>query len=199
MAFFDIAPCSDGRVALVVGEAISGYQFTASYMTHVRSILQVLVRLGLEPDASLAASHEFVLRNRPDGCRHLCVFLGLADPSTGSMSYAYAGGDTAMLLTTDGEIRPLAPTGPIMGISPDTKYGIVDLNRLDAGEVVLVFTNRMDEFWDDDATLAASLRRHASRCSDAASILAGLLADSDVNHPERRWEEFVAMAVRVSE
>lgn len=198
-AFYDTIPRPDGRLALVVGGALSGYQRTTLYMSHVRSVLQVLMRLGMEPDTALAATNEFVMRNRPDGCTHLCVFLALVEPSTGSIVFASADAGPAMRLTTSGELRTLSATGPVLGLLPEAKYGVSDPIQLSAGDVLLVGTTEMDKDWGGKANIAASLRRHAPRCSDAASVLAGVLADFDAYRPAGPLGEFVAMVVRASE
>ena len=85
----------------------------------------------------------------------------------------------------DGAIRELEYTGPLLGPVPDAHYAAEGPIRLEAGDVLLLFTDGIYDVKDEDGKrwgeerFQAAFQRRAAAARDARTLLAGLVDDID--------------------
>ncbi len=72
------------------------------------------------------------------------VFLAVLDPVYGTLDYLNAGHEPALVIAPDGSTRELRPTGPALGMMPDSEFTAVG-ERLESGESLFVFTDGLVE------------------------------------------------------
>ena len=72
------------------------------------------------------------------------VFMAVLDPVYGGLDYLNAGHEPALIVGRDGVIRELRPTGPALGMMPDSKFAAAQA-RLEPGQSLLAFTDGLVE------------------------------------------------------
>jgi anti-sigma regulatory factor (Ser/Thr protein kinase) len=69
------------------------------------------------------------------------VFFGILDPDTSTLYYVNGGHEPPVILNKDGQIiKRLSPTGPAVGLFPDTIYQVGQL-ELNPGDFLVGFTD----------------------------------------------------------
>ena len=57
------------------------------------------------------------------------VFLASIEPNSGELVYVNAGHEPALTIAPDGSIEELRPTGPALGMMPDSHFTAVERKR----------------------------------------------------------------------
>ena len=76
----------------------------------------------------------------PDTNMFATMFVGVLDPTNGSLMYINGGHDPPILLRASGAIERLDPTGPAVGILPDMKFSIEN-TTLDEHDTLIAYTD----------------------------------------------------------
>ncbi|MGH2627942.1 MAG: PP2C family protein-serine/threonine phosphatase, partial [Anaerolineales bacterium] len=142
---FVLAP--SGTIVLVVGDVCDKGVGAALFMALFRSLIRAsadpvgggaiqmiggrrtLVRQSLEAatPADLLTrvagfTNDYIARLHGRTNMFATVFLGALTPSTGEFDYVNAGHEPAMVITPNGVIRELKPTGAALGLRPDQGF-----------------------------------------------------------------------------
>jgi len=72
------------------------------------------------------------------------VFLASLEPYSGELVYVNAGHEPALTIAPDGTIEELRPTGPALGMMPDSHFRAVT-RTLEKGHSLLAFTDGVVE------------------------------------------------------
>ena len=72
------------------------------------------------------------------------VFLASLEPNSGELTYVNAGHEPAMIIAPDGSIEELRPTGPALGMMPDSPF-TAQTRTLEKGHSLLAFTDGLVE------------------------------------------------------
>ena len=72
------------------------------------------------------------------------VFMAVLDPVYGTLDYVNAGHEPALVIGPDGVIEELRPTGPALGMMPDSVF-TAGASRLEPGQSLFVFTDGLVE------------------------------------------------------
>jgi serine phosphatase RsbU (regulator of sigma subunit)/anti-sigma regulatory factor (Ser/Thr protein kinase) len=191
--WFDVIPLSSLRVALVVGDVV-GHGLAASVaMGRLRTAVQTLADLDLDPGELLVHLDDLVHRLAVEagGEYHdlsgaTCLYA-IYDPVTGDCSMASAGHPPPLLCGPDGTVAfaDLDP-GPPLGVGAfPFEVAVV---RLDPGSTLALYTDGLVQGADRDLSAGmALLLEHAGRIrlsehslQEAAS---GLLDAATTEHP----------------
>jgi serine phosphatase RsbU (regulator of sigma subunit) len=87
------------------------------------------------------------------------VFFAVLDPATGSLVYVNAGHEPPQVFGPDRVRRELPPTGPALGLFPDSVFGIA-CETMGPGECLLAYTDGVTDakgaegFFSKDRLLA---------------------------------------------
>jgi adenylate cyclase len=148
-------------IADVSGTGIPAALFMATTKEVVRD---AVLRFGTALDLVLAeanrktaaASAEFP--NEGGELMFVTAFAGILDLGTGEIAYASAGHDAPFILHGNGGLRQLVTEGgPPLGVSEGFPYP-VDRDRIEPGEVLLLYTDGVTEAENADHTLYSSKR-----------------------------------------
>jgi len=72
------------------------------------------------------------------------VFLASLNPDYGELVYVNAGHEPALVIAPDGTVRELRPTGPALGLMPDSEFTAVE-GTLERGHSLFAFTDGLVE------------------------------------------------------
>jgi len=169
-------------MALVVGY-VSGHGLgPALLMASARALLRAALQRNPDPADVLHLMNDYLERDTPEGT-FMSLFLGLLDPAAATLRYGSAGHNPPLLLRADGTLDELGRTGPVLGIVEGAPFGVSDAVVLAPGDVLLGYTDGMNEAAGADGELygeerlEASLRRHVAAGGTAQAIVDGLWAD----------------------
>jgi len=142
--FYDFFFVDDKRLAFVVGDVSGKGVPAALFMTVSRTLIKNACTHDPDPVRALTEVNAQIL---PDNemCMFVTVFLGIYDTESNRLRYACAGHPAPMLRRAGGEVSDLpAPGGMAVGVFDEMglKPGEVELGT---GDVLLVFTDGLDE------------------------------------------------------
>ncbi|MEX2181455.1 MAG: SpoIIE family protein phosphatase [Gemmatimonadaceae bacterium] len=106
------------------------------------------------------------------------VFLAVLDPAYGTLNYVNAGHEPALVIAPDGTMRELRPTGPALGMMPDSVFTAVG-GTLESGETLFAFTDGLAEARSPTGEVYGSerlrqvVRSHAS--GSASELVTGVI------------------------
>src|SRR5687768_15971835 len=72
------------------------------------------------------------------------VFLKCIEPCSGELVYVSAGHEPALVITPDGGIEDMRPTGPALGMLPDSHF-TAGTRTLEKGHSLFAFTDGLVE------------------------------------------------------
>src|SRR5512141_187518 len=167
--FYDCFLLSSGEVILVVGDVCDKGVGAALFMALFRSLIRAsadpvgggaiqmiggrrtLVRQSLEAatPADLLTrvagfTNDYIARLHGRTNMFATVFLASLEPYSGELVYVNAGHEPALIIGTDGSIEELRPTGPALGMLPDSHFTAAT-RTLEKGHSLLVFTDGLVE------------------------------------------------------
>jgi CheY-like chemotaxis protein len=141
--YVDALDLPDGRAALLMGDVCGHGLGAALFVTAARALL----RSGLSDGGDLVdvveRTNRCLCRDMQDG-RFLTLFAAVHDPVDARLEYVNAG-HAAPLVLADGEVGDLPGTGLPLGLVEATSYARKPSVPLQAGQVVLAYTDGVTE------------------------------------------------------
>ena len=173
--YFDYLPMLNGRLGVVLGDVTGHGVGPALLMAETRAYLRVLA--GRREDVGEILSRaNGVLAEDVGTERFVTLFLARLDPQTRSLAYASAGHPPGHVLQASGALKKTLPrTGIPLGMRPDTQYASSETLYLEAGDVVVLLTDGIEECLSPAGELFGSeraldvIRQH--RSSSAQQIV----------------------------
>jgi serine phosphatase RsbU (regulator of sigma subunit) len=164
-AFFHEGPT---RLGLALGD-VSGKSVPAAIlMSNTLAALRAEAELAGAAAESLQRLNRILIEHFESG-RFVTLVYALLDPSTGSLEFASAGHNPALLVTTAGEVEWLPASGPPLGVLPDASYEPTR-RTLAPGDVLVLYSDGITE---------AARPPEASRASPGAEGQAPSLDDME--------------------
>ena len=164
---FQLAP--SGNIVLVVGDVCDKGFGAALFMALFRSLIRAsadpvgggaiqmiggrrtIVRQSLEaatPTDLLTRvagfTNNYIARLHGRTNMFATVFMAVLNPDFGELTYLNAGHEPALVIAPDGSVRELRPTGPALGMMPDSEFSAV-AGTLEPGHTLFVFTDGLVE------------------------------------------------------
>lgn len=141
--FYDYLTLSDGRLAIVIGDA-SGHGFAAALVTvAARSYLRACSATETDVSRILCQVNSLLLKDDLEG-RFVTLFYAALDPLNHRVSYAGAG-HTGYLFSASGDLKQQLPsTGPPLGWFPEAEYPCQHL-EIAQGDVLMLLTDGIEE------------------------------------------------------
>ncbi|MEU6602840.1 ATP-binding SpoIIE family protein phosphatase [Streptomyces flaveolus] len=191
--WFDVIPLPSLRVAFVVGDVIGqGLRATAT-MGRLRTAVQTLADLELEPDELLTHVDDLVLRlaaeaspAHQDAVGATCVYA-VYDPVTCRCTMASAGHPPPLVLQPDGTVQRLdLSPGPPLGVG-GMPFEITTLD-LDPDSILALYTDGLTHRHHPDPDvgidrLTDRLTALSGRQHSLDAVGRALLADADAPPP----------------
>ncbi|MDQ3150618.1 MAG: SpoIIE family protein phosphatase [Actinomycetota bacterium] len=106
---------------------------------------------------AVVGTNRYLARNHLRQGYFATLFFGVLDPMTGALLYINGGHNPPVLLRADGERALLAPTGPAVGMLPDSSYALGH-TTLDSEDTLFVYTDGVTEARDPDGVLFGTER-----------------------------------------
>src|SRR3954470_6145138 len=137
--WYDAVPLGEGRLALVVGDAVGHGVPAAGAMSRLRGAMRSSALLDPSPVAVIQALDAFA--GQMDDVEGASVFYGVLDASTGRLTYAAAGHPAPLVIGTDGAPRflPVVPRPP-PGSVPDVVTQAAE-HELEQGATLILFSD----------------------------------------------------------
>jgi serine phosphatase RsbU (regulator of sigma subunit) len=140
---YDFMELPDGRLAVVLGD-VTGHGIDATAdMAMAKFVFRSLAREHPNPGDFLAATNEVVVGEIASG-KFITMTYFTIDPSTGIVVAASAGHPAPLIVSADGQVRPLQVGGLALGVDTGQEYN-EDSARLAPGDAIVVFTDGVIE------------------------------------------------------
>jgi serine phosphatase RsbU (regulator of sigma subunit) len=143
--YFDFVGLPGGRLAIAIGD-VSGHGIGAALlMATGRANLRALLSVKDELREVMERLNA-LLENDMDTAKFMTLFVARLDPSTSSLAYVNAGHDPPLLYrAATGSVAELEASGIPLGMFPEYAYGLVEVAKLEPGDVLLLTT---DGVWE---------------------------------------------------
>ncbi|MGH3321176.1 MAG: PP2C family protein-serine/threonine phosphatase [Streptosporangiaceae bacterium] len=194
--WYDVIPLMDGRVTLVMGDAMGHGTTAAAAMGQLRAAARTLARRGVPPDEMLRRL-DLAAQEMAAAQFATCV-AATYDPAAGRALVSRAGHVPPILVRPRGTSRVLTlPPGLPLGIG-GAAFEAVEV-RVPEGSTLVLYTDGLVESRERDMdTGIASLRATLARCSgplqDACdAIVTELSRTPEEGRGEDRGEDDVAL------
>jgi anti-anti-sigma factor len=137
--WYDAVPLGDGRLALVVGDAVGHGVPAVGAMGRLRGAMRSSALLDPAPEVVLAALDAFA--GQMDDVEGASVFYGVLDAASGRLVYTAAGHPPPLVVLPDGSAKslPLTPRPPL-GSVPGTATPVAEY-VLAQGATLILFSN----------------------------------------------------------
>lgn len=170
--FYDVFMLPDGCVGLVIADVCDKGVGSALYMALFRSLIRVFAEQaayhsgpaiaaidqacgGIQPGSgpeteqlmSLRAvplTNNYIAQTHGEECMFATLFFGVLDPATGKMCYINGGHEPLYVISSDGIKTNLRPTGPALGLMPNSAFDIQHI-QLEPGDVLVGYTDGVTE------------------------------------------------------
>lgn len=197
--WYDAVPLGEGRLALVIGDAVGHGVQAAGAMSRLRGAMRSTALRNPAPEYVLGALDAFAAQM--DDVEGASVFYGVLDAATGRLTYTAAGHPAPLVVHADGRtsflpLVPRPPLGSLPGLSAP-----VARTLLGPGDTVVLFSNGALAGAGDrtpSERLADAARRAATRPGalevDGAAGMAAAIAEA-VRQPPEGWPDDVAVLV----
>jgi anti-anti-sigma factor len=198
--WYDAVPLGDGRVALVVGDAVGHGVAAAGAMSRLRGAMRSTALRDPAPPSVLADLDAFAALM--DDVEGASVFYGVLDSGTGVLAYTTAGHPAPLVVAGDGsaEFLPVTPRPPL-GSMPGSGTP-VHRYELQPGATLVLFSNGAlagggQEFSVALDRLVAASREVLGRPDVGDPVKASVLAVeiAELLRPPRDWPDDVAVLV----
>lgn len=146
--YYDYIELQDGKLGVVIAD-VSGKGVGAGLlMAMCRSLLRAVSMTNASPAAVLAAVNGYLFPDiRED--MFISMIYGVLDPETGTLTYARAGHEPAMVFRkSTGTVEISKPRGLAVGIDGGGVFERVtkdEILHLDSGDCILLFTDGVKE------------------------------------------------------
>ena len=142
--YFQVFSRAESEECVVLLADVSGKGIAASLITaYLDALCCCTLDTGLGPGPSFQEiSRRLHLRTPLD--RFATAFLGFLDLATGSLRFASAGHDPAILQRRDGRVEWLERTGVPLGLFPDMGYDTGEA-RLEPGDTLMLYSDGLTE------------------------------------------------------
>jgi sigma-B regulation protein RsbU (phosphoserine phosphatase) len=142
-------------------------------------------------------TNNYIAINHGDTNMFATIFVGVLDPSNGSLMYINGGHEPPLLVREDGELERLDPTGPAVGMLPDMPFNIENI-RLGENDTLVAYTdgvpdalNPSGETFGEERLLALARGKYSS----ADELLRKLRSELNAHIADRSQYDDITMFV----
>ena len=198
--FFDLFQWGDGRVGVMMGDAVGHGVGPALLAAETRALVRAIALHEQAPDKVLADTNRLLSADVTDG-RFVTLALAAIDGPRATATYASAGQGPLLVLRAGGESTQLTSTGLPLGILPEAEFESAEPIPLAPGDAFVLLS---DGIFECDTRSGKELgiepvietaHRHLS--SSAAAMLEALSALTESVSPDGRFrDDRTAVAVK---
>ena len=143
--YFDYLPMLNNQLGVVLGD-VSGHGVgPALLMAETRAYLRVLAGRRDNVGEILTRANA-ILAEDVGSSRFITLFMARLDPATRSIAYVSAGHPPAYIMDSEGKVKQELPrTGLPLGRRPSTEYKESPVIPLNAGDLIILLTDGIEE------------------------------------------------------
>jgi serine phosphatase RsbU (regulator of sigma subunit)/anti-sigma regulatory factor (Ser/Thr protein kinase) len=146
--WYDALALADGRILIAIGDVLGSGVEAAITMASLRQIIRGAAQIDPNPSAIIEAADRALHSEYSE--RYATAFVGLFDPITGLLQYAYAGHPRPLLRQADGAIAELTggrglPLGLREMAAPEPQASVV----LPPDSLLVLYTDGLTESTHD--------------------------------------------------
>ena len=171
--FYDVFKLSDGNIGLVIADVCDKGVGSALYMALFRSLIRVFAEQAAYCDSSAITglgqpweanpraapsaedlqkirlravpfTNNYIAQTHGEEGMFATLFFGVLNPETGKLYYINGGHEPLYLINSEGVKQKIDPTGPAVGLWPDTTYEIGQI-RMEPGDMLIGYTDGVTE------------------------------------------------------
>jgi serine phosphatase RsbU (regulator of sigma subunit) len=171
--FYDVFKLSDGNIGLVIADVCDKGVGSALYMALFRSLIRVFAEQATYCDASAVTqlnqpwatsppqalspedqqkirlravpfTNNYIAQTHGEESMFATLFFGVLNPETGNLFYINGGHEPLYLINSEGVKQNIDPTGPAVGLWPDTAYDIGQI-KMEPGDMLIGYTDGVTE------------------------------------------------------
>jgi sigma-B regulation protein RsbU (phosphoserine phosphatase) len=160
--YYDMIALPGGKAAILIAD-VSGHNVGAALMMAVsRAALRAEIDRSVEPEEILSRANRLLDADLARSELFVSVFLGIYDPASGTLAYASAGHNPAMLRrAAGGAVESLDAEGILLGVAGDFVFERRTV-KLAEGDVVLLYTDGLTEARDAGGSMFEEERLQAA-------------------------------------
>jgi serine phosphatase RsbU (regulator of sigma subunit) len=142
--YYEVIERLDGSECVLFIADVSGKGIAASLLTaYIEALSSAPIEDGLTPDQVFARVSRRLYRRTPHE-RFATAFLAILEPASGTVRFANAGHNPALLVRRNGTIERLSSTGLPLGLLPLAEYECSEFT-LTAGDTLVTYTDGITE------------------------------------------------------
>jgi sigma-B regulation protein RsbU (phosphoserine phosphatase) len=139
----------DGSLGVAIAD-VSGHGIGAAlYMATAKGALQSEAREALSPTSIVSRVNEVLSADFSAADMFATLFLARFRPDGRKITWTNAGHNPPLLLKASGEVVPLSPCGPALGIVAGARWSDADTD-FEPGDVLVIYTDGIVEARDRD-------------------------------------------------
>jgi sigma-B regulation protein RsbU (phosphoserine phosphatase) len=204
--FYDTFPLVGDRLGLVVSDVCDKGVGAALFMALFRTLIRATAeRISSSGDSAstvlgaIASTNDYIARTHGRTNMFATIFFGIAELRSGELRFVNAGHESPLVLLPSGALsRVLAPTGPAVGLVPESKFE-TGATVLAPGETLFAYTDGVTDakgeggFFGRDRLLALAREPRAT-----AGALLDAIQEAVVAHTgaQERYDDLTMLAVR---
>ncbi|UCF91336.1 MAG: SpoIIE family protein phosphatase [Desulfobacterales bacterium] len=170
--FYDVFMLPDQTVGLVIADVCDKGVGSALYMALFRSLIRVFAEQAIYCNAAavdqidqtcvaigsasfpaneqmvrlraVPFTNNYIAQTHGDESMFATLFFGVLNPSSGMMYYINGGHEPLYVINSSGIKMTLKPTGPAVGMMPDSRCNVQQIN-LEPGDVLVGYTDGVTE------------------------------------------------------
>jgi serine phosphatase RsbU (regulator of sigma subunit) len=156
--FYDVFELTDGKIGLVIADVCDKGLGAALFMTLFRSLIRAVSNIdfftnaeyagpidpGSRIENAMSLTNNYIAETHGDTNMFCTIFFGILDTTSGMLTYINAGHLPPIVINQQGVIEKLTLTGPAVGLTVGTKYGVGEV-RLEPGEVLFAYTDGLTD------------------------------------------------------
>lgn len=146
--YFDVMSLPDGETLIAIADVSGKGAGAALLMANLQASLRTAVDVGIPLTRSIAQVNNLIFRNTPPE-QYITFVAVLFDPRTSKLRFVNAGHNPPQLISANGMMKELPPTGLILGAIPNMTYEEESIDFM-PGDVLVLYTDGVSEAMNDD-------------------------------------------------
>ncbi len=198
--FYDLFPWGEGRVGLMLGDAVGHGVGPALLAAEVRALVRALALRDECPGCVLADANRLLVADVEAG-RFVTLALAVLDGQAATVTWASAGQGPILVVRADGRVEELRATGMPLGIAAEAAFPAAEPVALGPGDLFLLVSDGVFECDTVEGDLLGFervvhvVREH--RTEPAAAVLAAIESLTESICPPGRFrDDRTAVAVK---
>lgn len=166
--YYEVIRRAEGAEFVLLLADVSGKGMSASLLTgYLEAMSSLPIEAGMEPHEILNQISVPFFRRTPAN-RFATILLAALEPATGTVRWANAGHNPALVIRLGGEIEWLEATGLPLGLMEGARYRLRE-TALDPGDLLVIYSDGYTEA-NNQGSEEFGIDRLASACTNRRSM-----------------------------